>query len=91
MGLRTKCTIIRSALPASPSLSISLMTLIEGTQLLCLSAQVTHLIAVYYAINACKCPLSSVAQDRFAYLHVCVCVCRIRILQAATASVAAAA
>lgn len=65
------------------------MTLIEGTQLLCLSAQVTHLIAVYYAINACKCPISSVAQDRFAYLHVCVC--RIRILQAATASVAAAA
>lgn len=75
MALRTKCTIIRSAFPAlslSLSLPISLMTLIEGTQLLCLSAQVPHLIAVYYAINACKCPLSSVAQDR---LLICMCVC----------------
>lgn len=83
MGLRTKCTIIRStfhalSLSITLSLSISLMTLIEGTQLLCLSAQVTHLIAVYYAINACKCPLSSVAQDRLLIcmcVYRCVCVC----------------
>jgi len=42
----------------------------------CLSAQVTHLIAVYYAINACKCLFKCHPRHRLLiYLSVCVCVC----------------